>query len=341
MRIISKVVLLALLMCTLGTLHAKTPPVKLVINNSVVDRLDVLKFNDKISSADYAKLITILLPADTDRSSNILSQETKLSLAWRFNNKNRKVVCFYLSDVKNTLLCLFNDADTMMAITGNTMLYAWAGQDINAPFFDGAPEEYRFAGADMKGKSLNERYEQIKQAVLNSCYCIDDIEKTFFKDIVEPEIKKNNKKFALLAAAVDGNSSIWTEEVITHEALHAKYFSDKNFRKIVDDYVNEGFNDSSSINKVLFACMQKSLYDTGVYPCIYTNLEKRNTELANYLLQIDTTFGHCDYKDLVRSATALYDRITEKGFKLPDLWYKRFKRTEAGLCDKTIDTTNK
>jgi len=326
-QFVTKITLTALLTCLTLSLQAQPQQyqmTKLSINNTEVDNIDVIKLNVEISSLDYDKYNALLFPVESDQSSTILSPEVTQAMVDRYHRKNRRVVCFYLSDVKNTLLCLFDDKETMMAITGNTMLYAWVGQNIKEPFFDGAPEDYRYAGADLRGKDVKKRDKQINK--LGDTPRVENIEKVFFRNILEPEIKKHNKNFAFITATLDTNK--WfSEYVIVHEALHAKYFLDKTFKKTIDNYIKKGFKNNGDYIELFFPCIQRTLFDSGLYPGIYDNIELRNTEIANILLEINNYY--CSSYKINPSAVGLYDQITKEGLKMPDLWYKLFKKTEV------------
>ena len=126
-QFVAKITLTVLSTCLTLSLQAQPQQyqmTKLSINNTEVDNLDVIKLNVEVSSLDYDKYNALLFSVESDQSSTVLSPEVKQAMIDRHYSKNRRVVCFYLSDVKNTLLCLFDNEETMMAITGNTMLYA-------------------------------------------------------------------------------------------------------------------------------------------------------------------------------------------------------------------------
>ncbi|MCX6113571.1 MAG: hypothetical protein NTY22_09915, partial [Proteobacteria bacterium] len=107
-------------------------------NINIPDDVEFIKIGDKLSSSTWGQGLRLLYPWIDQNFQNelqkgtsyetkgiVLNNKTEQTL-----NKKQRVVCFYLSDIKNTMLCLFQTMDVMMAVTGRAMLYAWANTDI-------------------------------------------------------------------------------------------------------------------------------------------------------------------------------------------------------------------
>jgi hypothetical protein len=309
------------------------------IKDSEVKKLYVMKFNDEVSSLDYDAYDNLLFPQESSPELNLLSPDIRRAITDKHRRENRRVLCFYLKDIKKTLLCLFDSQESMEATVGNTMLFAWSDFYPEGPFYDSAPENYRFAGADMRGEDLVARSSMLRTGS-NS----DIIEKSFYSLIIEPEIKKHGSNFSLVSACRKPLSSnnyyrLFDKIVIAHELLHAQYFLDKNFRKSVDDYFNPIFENKKHKHHKLVTCIQRSLYETGVYPKIYQNTLKRNTELANVFLQLVVNSSKrvktCGVNTNNPIAIELYEKILSSGSRMTDLYNSLYKKTPRRAMGNT------
>lgn len=296
----------------------------LSINHRDVRSLLVIKLNEEVSSADYNKYNSLLFPQDHAKSLTILSDDVRNLIAERHIEKNTRVLCFYLKDVKRTLLCLFDNQETMEATVGNTMLFAWANCNQLTPFHESAPKEYRLGGADLRGEDLKKR-----SSIIDGNTGVGVLESTFYKEIILPEIKKHGNNFSLISAMVFSNyyEDSWNKHVITHEILHAQYFVEEKFRKAVDDYFNPIFTNTKHKYYKLVTCIQKNFFDTGLYPGIYENSIKRNTELANVFLQFGIyEHASCGNNTNNPIAIELYNKITSSGVSMSDLYKALFEK---------------
>ena len=93
------------------------------------------------------------------------------------------------------------------------------------------------SGHDMKGEDLISFYKAAslacKASDYNSNICLNTQEKELFEKFILPEVAKN-PNFVIITYALYSNLSY--VDVVTHELLHAQYFTDAIFRKVVDNF---------------------------------------------------------------------------------------------------------
>lgn len=92
-------------------------------------------------------------------------------------------------------------------------------------------------GHDLRGKDLILFYKEAMQACEKSNHdkniCLSNQEQDLFESYLLPEIAKN-PNFVVITFAVLSNMNY--EDVVTHEIMHAQYFTDDLFRETIDNF---------------------------------------------------------------------------------------------------------
>ena len=333
--------------------------------------LQIINVQEKVASNGWSKFERLLFPWEygdfKQGLGKIISEETTNYISrhegLRLREDKQRILCFYLSDVKNVLLCLFQSNEVLEAATGRAMLHAWANRNImpGISLFD---EDNNETCSYMVYSGANLRDEDFRW-VLNNMDTLDDgdlstedlkIEKKFYKEVIVPELKKKDFKFVFAGATVweeNLRSQInFDDETILHEIMHAKYASDDKFRADIDDYINkELINTNSEASKILKHLEE---HDSDVYPALDNDHYVRNNEIfVRLMIPAPTSLEQCDdpTNSLASKIEATLDILKmtmSKKHMLPALWYRVHEYAKVGndaffrsrvinfYCDKSI-----
>ena len=155
--------------------------------------------------------------------------------------------CKKTTEVNDTVLCFHNNQEEM----GFTL--ARASCFIEGSFCDHKKGHIlsfsdqgfnravgQINGYDLTGKDLMHFYNSVKKKCSESRveegFCFNDAEKMMFEGLILP-MASSNPNFVLITFARLSRSP-WPG-VVTHEVLHAQYFTDPTYRNVVDGFWNE------------------------------------------------------------------------------------------------------
>jgi hypothetical protein len=135
-------------------------------------------------------------------------------------------------------------------------------------------------GHDLKGQDLLRFYEASKLACEQSGndknICLNNQERELFEEFLLPEIKQN-PNFVVITYAV--KSSLYYESILSHEILHAQYFTQPKFQAVVDKFWAQNVSDP---DKRAIKKMLSSIYDVE-------NEYVLKNEFQAYVLQVNAT----------------------------------------------------
>lgn len=147
------------------------------------------------------------------------------------------------------------------------------------------------AGHDFTGESLVQFYKLVKEkSAKNPEYSLSKDEQEFYDQVIKPLLAKNvdlNKTVFVTSSVSNSRRPV---EVVSHELLHAQYFLQERYRKIVDDFWNEKLDEQT---RQTIRDRLKIAYDTK------NEFVMRN-EFQAYFLQVDAGADEViSFKDLV------------------------------------------
>lgn len=151
--------------------------------------------------------------------------------------------CRKTAEIKETYFCLYSDQSAMNYALGRATCYI-EGAFCNSP--KGtllSTNEKNFLasvrqtlGHDLRGVALVEFYETLKRKCdqnSRSGFCPTPQESELFERIIVPSVLRN-KDFIIVAAAHLGRGNF--VGTFSHEVLHAQYFNEEKYRKVVDEF---------------------------------------------------------------------------------------------------------
>ncbi|MGB2579668.1 hypothetical protein AAIR98_001587 [Elusimicrobium simillimum] len=227
--------------------------------------------------------------------------------AWDFNPLEHEsfVKCFEVEEIKSTVICVFNSQKTMNQVLLRTNIYVedTDGKEyiskkdfysdkkfnrsgitrtyINEMLGNGG-KHYGARGYDLPGQKINmfltlNDNDSTKPALTDAKTKIYAKQEEDFLSFLKTIKNKFANNYTLITAISNGDY-IFT---ISHEVLHAQYFSDKKFRKNVDSYIN------SNINTPPLELLSKYLKEWA-FASIEEDLVLRNNEMLAFLLATQT-----------------------------------------------------
>lgn len=151
--------------------------------------------------------------------------------------------CRKTAEIKETYFCLYSDQSAMNYALGRATCYI-EGAFCNSPkgtllttkdknFFASVRQTL---GHDLRGAALVQFYENLKmkcQQQKEAGFCPTQQESELFERIIIPEVRRN-KDFIIIAAAHLGRGNF--VGTFSHEVLHAQYFNEASYRKVVDEF---------------------------------------------------------------------------------------------------------
>jgi len=170
------------------------------------------------------------------------------------------VECRPTEEISGTHLCQFRTTGAMMMALGRANFFIEGYNGLKKLYRKGDPElNTQYGGFDLRGVDLVKFYEDALEACAKDGTddCFLSQEKELFETLILPETKKN-PNFIIITFANQGRVP-W-RDVVSHEIMHAQYFSDSKYREIVDKFwVDEVPNEEkASVKEILY-----KFYDTS------------------------------------------------------------------------------
>lgn len=158
--------------------------------------------------------------------------------------------CRKTAEVKETFFCLYSDQSAMNYALGRATCYI-EGAFCNSP--KGSllsTNEKNFLasvrqtlGHDLRGTALLEFYESLKRNCRQNPqegFCPTPQEAELFEQIIVPGMQKSRDFIIVAAAHLGRGNFIGT---FSHEVLHAQYFNDISYRKVIDSFWETGLTE--------------------------------------------------------------------------------------------------
>jgi len=179
-------------------------------------------------------------------TQKLISEMPRIDRAWprqfdRTKLKKPKVLLFDLTDIPGTRVVIFDDILFMNDVFYRASHYTEMEKKVlsGLDLFG-----LRAGGHDLKGTDLLIYYEIMKAHYYDNRKALSDpeyqrrlsFEKEFFEREIIPFIKERGAENVVYIAAPSDTAS---DRVVSHEVLHARYFLDPSYQKIVYHFYHE------------------------------------------------------------------------------------------------------
>lgn len=166
-------------------------------------------------------------------------QEWQEEFAKKFNGKKSPTECRETKEIPGTFLCQsYTQNDMNLALTRASFFIEGNGgqSEVVVPTTDRQFQRYLrlIGGHDLQGKDLLKYYAAAKEACdKDKKMCPDPLETELFENFIVPKAQAN-PDFIIITFAL--HSGLNWRLVVTHEILHAEYFSNEKYRQVIDDF---------------------------------------------------------------------------------------------------------
>ncbi|MDZ4662472.1 MAG: hypothetical protein SGJ18_12740 [Pseudomonadota bacterium] len=177
-------------------------------------------------------------------------------------SKKSLTQCRETQEISGTFLCQSHEQKEMnMALTRASFFVEGNNgkPGVIVPTTDSTFREFISAigGHDLKGSDLLRYYD----AAVTACdkdktLCADPLETELFEEFIIPKARANPNFIVITFALV---SAMRWQDVVTHEILHAQYFSDDTYRQVADSFWD---NSMSTEEKEEVKRLLSNFYDT-------------------------------------------------------------------------------
>lgn len=184
------------------------------------------------------------------------------------NPENGYFECRKIVEIKETYFCLYSDQSAMNYALSRATCY------IEGAFCNGpkgtllSTNDKNFLasvrqtlGHDLRGGALVEFYSLLKrlcqQGGRETGFCPTPQEEELFERIIVPGVSQNKDFIVVVAAHLGRGNFVGT---FSHEVLHAQYFNDENYRKVIDAFWEREISEKEKtvIRKALSSAYDKA-----------------------------------------------------------------------------------
>jgi hypothetical protein len=170
------------------------------------------------------------------------------------NKHNGLTECREVKEIPGTHLCLsYKQKDMNLALARTAFFVEGTANGVKGnivPHNDPSLLRYLslFGGHDLTAEDVLSFYEAAQSECSTSNYdiniCLNEQELELYESYLLPKIRRN-KNFVIITYSLI--SRMKYQDVVTHEIVHAQYFTNSSFREITDRFWDEQVSDSDKI----------------------------------------------------------------------------------------------
>lgn len=157
---------------------------------------------------------------------------------WLATGLTSDVECRHVDDIPGTVLCITSNADQLRQMMGRVSYFVEGNgpreivSETDADYL--ASPQANYGGHDIMAKDFREFFGKMDIGCQNdSTLCANSLETDLRDKITGPFETSGVRNYAVIATAIGKNE---IRAVISHEVLHARFFLNPQYQKVVEDF---------------------------------------------------------------------------------------------------------